>query len=162
MAKQTKITVNLQGLEDFKTKIGKSYKARVGILGSKAAESHGDGIDNATLGVIQMFGSITNHIPPRDFLVMPIERNKREILKTMNSQSVRNAFEAGDYKKVFSLLGASAVDYVQQAFESGGFGQWPPHAPSTVAKYGAHALLILSGQLRRAITNDVVKKGEKN
>lgn len=46
----------------------------------------------------------------------------------------------------------------------GGFGEnidnavgpdgnpWPPHAPSTVARYGPHPLLVLSGAMERSLT----------
>ncbi len=153
----TKVTLNLDGLEGLKKDIAGRYKTRVGILGEKAARQGDASINNAELGVIQMFGSITNKIPPRDFLRMPIERNRKNILKEMGTRVVRDALEAKNYKQVFAYLGVIAEKYVQQAFETGGFGTWPPHAPGTKP----HALLIKTGQLRRAITSDVVAKGKQ-
>lgn len=50
------------------------------------------------------------------------------------------------------------ADRIRQAidlnFSRGGNaeGAWPPHAPSTVKRYGPHPLLILSGDLRAAAT----------
>lgn len=162
MAITTKIEFNLKGLEELKKGVGNAYSARVGILGDHAARTEpGQDLNNAELGVIQMFGSITKNIPPRDFLFSPIQMHQREIIKDMGAASVKNAVVAGDFKKVYGLLGAAALKWVLHAFETGGDGQWPPHAPSTVKKYGEHALLILSGQLRRACTSDVVAKGKK-
>lgn len=161
MTNQTKITFNLKGLEDLQKKVGKEYRARVGILGDHAARTEqGSPINNAELGVVQMFGSLTKNIPPRDFLFMPVQTHSREIVQEMSKASVKQAIAAGDFKKVYGLLGAAALGWVLQAFETGGFGQWPAHAPSTVRRYGEHALLILSGQLRRAQTSDVVKKSD--
>lgn len=158
--KQTKISFNLDGLEDMKKEIGDTWRARVGILGSHAARTDPDsGLNNAELGVIQMFGSITNNIPPRDFLLMPIKQNSQEITRAMATPSARAAFERKDYKRLFQLLGAKAEEIVQLAFESGGFGKWPPLKPATIARKGSSAILIDTGQLRRAISSDVEKKG---
>lgn len=169
-----KLTVNLKGLEDFKTLLEDSYRARVGILGSATAQrkilkEHGhigktrtvEGeLDNATLGMIQMFGSVTKNIPPRDFLLMPIETHGKDIVKRLDTAAVREAIDAGDVKKVFALLGAAGEDYVQQAFETSGFGQWPPNKAATIARKGSDRPLIDTAQLRRAITSDVVKASE--
>jgi hypothetical protein len=160
MAKETVINFNLKGLDKLQTQISDTYRARVGILGSDAARSDDSGIDNATLGVIQMFGSITKKIPPRDFLMMPVQTHSREIVRAMGSASVKAAIVAGDFKKVYSLLGAKALEYVLMAFETGGFGQWAPNAPSTIKQKGSDRPLIDTSQLRRAQTNDVVNKSD--
>ncbi len=132
----------------------------MGIIGDKAAQNHGAGLTNADIGVVQMFGSITHNIPPRDFLLMPIQRNQKNIIRGMENSSVKEAIERKDYKAVFKLLGALAEGYVQKAFESSGYGQWAPNSPTTVARKGSSKPLIDTGQLRRSITSDVVKKGK--
>lgn len=154
--KQTKISFNLDGLEDIKKQVGNTYRTRVGIIGSKAGQQHEGGISNATLGLIQMFGSITNGIPPRDFLLMPLMTKHREIIQSFGSGSIRDAFARGDYKKMFVLLGIKAEEIVQQAFETKGFGQWAPNAPSTIRSKGSSMPLINHAELRRSITSDVV------
>lgn len=159
--KQTKITFNLQGLEDLKKEVGDTYRARVGILGGNAARKDDKSdLDNATLGTIQMFGSVTNKIPPRDFLLMPIQSHAREIVGEMRKESVKKAIASGQVKKVYELLGAAATEWVLKAFESAGFGQWPPNSDITIARKKSSQPLIDTGQLRRAITSDVVKRGE--
>lgn len=161
MTTQTKITFDLSGLDGFKKSIASTYKTRVGVLGEKASRSDGGGINNAELGMIQMFGSVTNNIPPRDFLKLPIELNRREIISEMQkSGSVRAAIDKGNYKQVFVLLGLIAEGYVAKAFETGGFGQWPPLKASTIAQKGSSAPLIDTGQLKRSISSDVVKAGK--
>lgn len=159
MTKQSKVRHNLDGLENIRKAVGKTYRARVGILGSSAARNTGDGLTNAEIGVLQIFGSITRNIPPRDFLIMPIQVNKREIVQALGSNSGRAAFAAGDYKKLFQILGIAAEGFVHKAFDTGGFGHWAPNAPSTIAAKGSDKPLIDTRQLERSITSDVVKSG---
>jgi phage gpG-like protein len=160
MTVQSKVTLNLKGLENFTQQMAETYRARVGILGGH--EQRGEGIiDNVTLGITQMFGSITKNIPARDFLTLPIELNKREILNQVSSsRMVKSAIEANDAKKVYQILGAIALSFVLEGFATRGFGQWAPNKPSTIARKGSDSPLIHTGQLRRAQTSDVVKKGQ--
>jgi len=162
MAQQTEISFNLDGLEDIARKLGDSLVARVGILGSDVARKGNDdsGMDNGEIGVIHEFGSETNNIPARSFLRMPVETHAKEIVKSMDSPAVRKAVEAGDAVTVFKILGMAAEGYVKQAFSTGGYGKWPANTPETVARKGSSKPLIDTGELRRSITSDVVKKGD--
>lgn len=161
MAITTKIEFNLKGLDKLRKEAGNAYKARVGILGDHAARTEPGGeLNNAELGVIQMFGSITKNIPPRDFLFSPIQTHQRDIVRDMGASTVRKAVEAGDFKRVYGLLGAAALKWVLNAFETSGDGQWPPNKPSTVDRKGSAKPLIDTGQLRRACTSDVIAKGK--
>lgn len=156
--KETKINFNLDGLEELKRNLGAQYITRVGILGAHAART-GEGkfdLNNATLGLIQIYGSIANNIPSRDFLIMPIETKRREILKILSSNTARAAFANKDYKRLYGILGAAAVGFVDEAFASGGFGTWAPNKPTTVAHKGSSAPLIDTGELRKSVTFDVV------
>lgn len=158
--KRTTISFNMKGLDKFTEGVDK-YRARVGVLGQHAVrDDTGEGINNALLLLIHMFGSITRNIPPRDPLIIPIETHKKEIINGLKKGTVRTAIIAGDFKKMYALLGALAENYVQEAFETGGFGQWPALMPATIARKKSDQPLIDSGQLRRAITSDVVNKSE--
>ena len=156
--KQTEIRFNLDGLEDIKEKIGKTYRTRVGIIGDKASKPHEGGITNATLGLIQMFGSLTRKIPARDFLLMPLMTKHREIMVSFGTTSMRAAFAAGDYRRMFAMLGVKAEEIIQQAFETKGFGRWAPNAPATIDRKGSSMPLINFGELRRAVSSDVVNQ----
>lgn len=158
--KNGEVRFNLDGLEKFKKSLKDTYVARVGILGSDVARTGIGAISNSEIGLIQMFGTLDGKIPPRDFLVTPIQKYKREILQGMANSKAKEALESGDFKRVFQLLGAKAEEYVQKAFETAGFGQWAPNAPSTIAAKGSSAPLINTGQLRRAVSSDVAKKSE--
>lgn len=158
--KRTKITFNLKGLEDLQKQLGNTYVARVGILGSNAVRKQNDTpLNNAEIGLIQMFGSYSNNIPPRDFLLMPMERKHRELVQAMRSPAVKSAMEKGDYKKVFQILGEEAEKIIHEAFDTSGFGTWPANAPATIAAKGSSKPLIDTRQLERAISSEVVKKG---
>jgi hypothetical protein len=160
MSNQTKITFNLTGLDKLTKGISNEYRARVGILGDNAQRTEGGPLNNAELGVIQMFGSLTKNIPPRDFLFMPVQTHDREIVRAMSGSAVKAAMVAGDFKKVYALLGAKALEFVLMGFETAGFGQWAPNKPATIAAKGSDQPLIDTGQLRRAQTSDVVKKSD--
>lgn len=154
------VSLNLGGLEELQKQMS-AYRARVGVLGDKVGRTDGESdLTNSEIGIIQIFGSITDHIPPRDFLLMPLLMNTRGILAAMSSNMVKRAMEAADYKKVFKILGAVGETFVQKAFETSGFGQWAPNSPRTIAAKGSSKPLIDTAQLRRGISSDVVKQGQ--
>lgn len=157
--KQTVIDYNIDGLEKLMKQIGGDWVARVGILEGKAGAKHaGTNTTNGEIGVVHEMGSITNNIPSRSFLRLPVETKQKEIIKSMGGKTVQSAIENNQIKTVYSLLGVIAESFVKQAFASGGYGQWPALKPATIARKGSSAPLIDTGQLRRSITSDVVKK----
>lgn len=159
MMNRNKVSLSLKGLEEFKEGLDQ-YRARVGVLGSDTNRKDASGITNSELGVVHMYGSVTRNIPPRDFLVMPIEINRKEMSKRLTSKKLKSLMEAKDFKKVYEIIGITAEQYVQQGFETGGFGQWPQNKPSTVHAKGSSKPLIDTSQLRRSISSDVVKASE--
>lgn len=158
--KQTKITADLEAFEEMVKGLGGEYVTRVGILGSKNSRQDGGTITNAEIGAIHELGSIENNIPPRSFLRMPLEIRKEELIAVFEKTSVKKAIGEGDYEKVHTLIGIQAEAIIQEAFSTGGFGQWPALAPETVKAKGSSAILIDTSELRRAQTSDVVKKGD--
>ncbi len=161
MSKQTKISYDLSALENIVRQLGGQHVARIGILGSDAGAKHeGTDLTNAEIGVIQEFGSQSRNIPPRSFLRMPIEVRGATIMQQLGKRRTRDKIESGDIVGVYRDLGLAGEAVVQGAFASAGFGRWPANAPSTVVAKGSSAPLIDTGQLRRAITSDVVRKGD--
>lgn len=161
MTKQTKITVNLGKLEEIKKQVGDTYRARVGVLGGKASRQNGSsGINNAELMLIHMFGSETRNIPARDPLHAPIIKHRRELIRKVGTGAMRAAFEAGNYRRMFELLGIAAESIVQNAFETAGDGLWPALSPATIKAKGSSRPLIDTAQLRRSVTSDVIKSGD--
>lgn len=173
------VTLNLDEMRALKAELDKANGARVrvGILGDKAGRwgpGSGD-LNNPSLGATHEFGSIQKNIPARSFLRVPlmtrlpaeVDRIGRVVWRTMIlERSVLTTLRA---------LGVLAENIVQRAFETGGFGQWAPLSPryarwkETLIRTKARklfsvgpirmTLLVLSGQLRRAITSRVTMYG---
>lgn len=160
MTKRTKITHNMKGLEDFLRQMGGDKVTRVGVLGGDNSREGGDGMGNADIGAVHEFGSESAGIPPRSFLRMPLELKAEDIIKVLGSGMAKKAFEEGDFDRAYNVLGAAAEITVQDAFATGGFGQWPAIKESTAKRKGSSAILIDTRQLSRSISWDVVKKSE--
>ena len=179
MAQQRKtaeIRVDLSGLEELKRKLGRKYITRVGILGGagmhkepitkmfngKATRVAGpteQPLSNAEIGLILELGSETNNIPPASWLRMPAEYKKREIIKFLGTPKIRALIEGGNILGVFKALGVFVEGIIDDAFSSQGWGKWPKNAASTIKRKGSSARNIDTGQVRRAVTSDVVERG---
>lgn len=121
------------------------YVVKVGILGDKDVRSNGS---NASIGAVHEFGSISQKIPARSFLRMPLIFKSQEII-SMTSKASEKAIAKGNMKQMFKNLGIACENVVQQAFTSAGFGQWRP------LKHRSGSPLVDTGQLRRAIISKV-------
>lgn len=159
MTEQTVVSYNIAGLEQLQKELGKQYYTRVGILGAKAARSDEskEGLNNAMLGLIMIFGSLSKKIPPRDFLITPIVQNNKRLLEALASGKMMKKIESGDFKGCFKLLGVIAETFIHEAFQTSGDGQWPPNKPSTIKRKGSDKPLIDTRQLERSIASDVVE-----
>jgi phage gpG-like protein len=74
-------------------------------------------------------------------------------------QATISQLEAFDFAPVFT----SMLETLHQGFESNfdqtraPYGQWPPHSPMTIAIHGPHPLLILTGVMKRSVTQSGVE-----
>lgn len=130
--------------------LGIKQHVRVGIFGSPRS---GAGINNASVGLKHELGSLSENIPPRSFIRMPLTEKGNAIFKRLNPQEVERGLVNG--KLFLEKIGVIAEEYIQQAFDTGGFGKWAPVKESTSAKKGSSSILIDTGQLRRSITSEV-------
>jgi len=55
-----------------------------------------------------------------------------------------------------ALLGMLGEDVVEEAFNTGGFGQWPALAPETIRRKRSARILIETTQLRKSVSSRVV------
>lgn len=105
------------------------------------------------------------HIPARSWLQMPIQKKnalKNKIIKKFGEapESVENYIaDTGDLMSLAIMVGVSAVEQIQEAFESEGFGQWAPNSALTVAQKGSAMPLIDTGKLRGGVTYEVNENG---
>lgn len=110
-------------------------------------------------------------IPTRSFLRMPLlsGEGKKEIQKAINSQLssdrevnkiVANYDNGGLLESVAEYVGIKALQRVQQAFETSGFGNWAPITEFTKARRlgeGGNNPLDDTGDLKESITFKVKK-----
>lgn len=143
----------------MRNSLAQKYVARVGILqDSTHSDGKGKGILMSVLALIHIFGSISRNIPSRDFLFMPLEKKKQDLIQVLAQPKVFDLIVEGDIKKVLQIVGVKGEQIVQEAFATRGFGLWPVLKAATIRRKGSDAPLINSGALRRSVTSDVVKK----
>ena len=147
-----------------------------------------DNLDLAGLGAVQEFGcqipvtdkmrayfrhnfkinikKSTTHIniPARSFLQMPLER-KGELMKRLKEHGFKqiddlmdHITETGDYESLGIIIGGVAVEQIQEAFDTEGWGEWEPDSPLTIENKGSAKPLIDKGSLRSRVTYEVEKK----
>ena len=160
---QNEIKLNLKGMDHLNAllkSVGAKY-IKVGILGTTNQRPTGE-MSNAEIGFIQEFGRYEKpRIEARSFLRMPLREHLMEKLeksKTFKKENVEKAIATGNGDKLTKQLGALGEQVVFEAFETSGWGKWKPNAPFTVAMKGSDKPLIDTGELRKSITSQVVKK----
>lgn len=143
-------------IDNIKAALTKKLVVKVGILAGD--KERNDGESNAEIGLKMEFGSISEHIPARSFLRMPIESHAKELRDYVaKNQGIKAALLKGDAVKALNILGLKAEDIIRKAFESSGFGRWAANSPVTIALKGSSKPLIDTSQLRRVITHKVGK-----
>lgn len=106
-------------------------------------------------------------IPARSWLQMPLERSQdlrakikektdltkqdRELLEL----TIQEYGEGGLLKELAYAVGTSALEQIQEAFKTEGFGEWAENRPATIKAKGSDSPLIDTGRLRKAITYKV-------
>lgn len=156
-----KVTFDIKVLEKLQRTLGTHYVAQVGVLGSKAAQNRG-GINNASLGAVHEFGSLSRNIPARSFIMMPLREKLSTVMKKKND-FLKDALFKGDVKLFFKRIGIMAETVIQDAFSTGGFGKWAPLKPATIRariKKGDNVISILVelGDLKRSVTSRAKNK----
>ena len=166
------VKLDLDKLNAIQKALGSGFITQVGVLGQKTNRTlaiegtrkpgkQASEQSNADIGMRHEFGVKSEGLPRRSFLLMPLQQNAVELMKTR--KILWDTFLAGkqtvaSLKLAYTQLGIFAENIVQKAFETGGFGKWLPDAPSTIRRKGSSAILIDTGQLRRSITSRVVKR----
>lgn len=179
MVQQTRVGINLDGLDEMIRGFGGNFYTRVGVIGGDAGKPHPQAktvhqksgktkrvadkaapatMTNAEIGVIHEFGSVSGKIPARSWARFPLEFKAKEFLRFLGSSTIKGYVEKGQIKKVFQAMGVEAEGIIQDAFSSGGFGHWQKNAQSTIDAKGSSAPLIDIGEFRKSISSDVVEK----
>lgn len=106
-------------------------------------------------------------IPARSWLQKPIERSadlrkkikqKAELTKeeiSLAEEFISEYGESGILKELAYAVATSALEIIDEAFESSGFGEWQPNSTLTIREKGSAKPLIDEGRLRSAVTYDL-------
>lgn len=166
---------------DLKKRLGQIARkaAKVGVLTSTNARDNTNlgfgstGLDagNADVGKANEFGSYTgwravsldtqesisgDSIPERSFLRDPLTNHLADNLAEVG-EVVAASFTSGAHPNLAaSALGTAGVEVVQEAFDTGGYGQWMANSPQVAAWKGRDEPLVATGQLRAAIASETV------
>lgn len=153
-----KVKVDTKLFDNVKKALTEKLETRVGVLAGSNARDGAKG--NALIGATQEFGSLTNNIPARSWLRMPIQRESKNIAKAVATQKtqIENNLANGNSELIYAILGVSAEAAIQKAFDTGGFGQWAPKKEGWATRNGFTSPLIVTGQLRGAVLSEVKKK----
>lgn len=151
---QSEITGDFSQLERLIKNLKEEHSVDIGVF--KDAKTP-DGQSVAEYGAYNEFGSLTvpNRPPKRSFIRMPLEAKQSEIATYVEGKA-RAHIESGNIKAIFEDIGIAGQAKIQEAFDTAGWGAWPPNADATIAhKRGGDAPLIDTGLLRKAVTYEV-------
>ena len=168
--------------KQYSVKVG--LLAKSGENGRSGTDELSENLDLAGLGLVQEMGATINvtdkmraffrhnfkinlkktttqiQIPARSWLQMPLEKSselRKKIIAKFGSKEdvIEYIAQTGDLMSLAIMLGAAAVEQIQEAFSTGGFGEWAANSPVTVAQKGSAMPLIDNGDLRGAVTYEV-------
>lgn len=133
---------------------GKLPVARVGVLAGKTQRQDGD-LNNATIGAKHEFGDPSEDLPVRSFLRVPISEKMQKYLEksgAFTEDALKKVIQDGSIYNYIQKFGIVGEAIVQDAFDSGGFGQWKP----SIMKFKkTKQTLVETQQLRKSITSEV-------
>lgn len=150
-------TLKTPGLDKLIKALGGPVpKAKIGVLGGNSVRTSEDGKagpTNAEIGAAHEYG--TEVLPQRSFLRIPISDNLAKNMKSaglLDKETLKQVIKEGSVAPWLKLVAAEAVGIVLEAFDSGGFGKWPP---SDMTKKKNYQTLVETQQLRNSIIYEV-------
>ena len=152
------VKLDLSKLIDIKSALLKYKKVQIGVFSDKNGRE--DSLSNATIGAKHEFGVAAENLPKRSFLWDPLNEKMPEAIKK-NEKAIFEAIESGDIDGLLKKLGIKSEAIIQEAFDTGGFGEWPKLAYETVEKKGFDTILVETTQLRKAVGSRLKKGGEE-
>lgn len=158
MKSQQKIDTKqvMANLDKIRANVSKKTYIKIGVLGDAMPRTDDNTVSNPEIAAIQELGSVTNNIPPRSFLRMPVEQNVGAIAQFVSSPTILESVMQGKVVQALTKVGIYAETFVQKAFETRGFGQWKPNSPVTIDRKGSSSPLIDTGALRRSVSSEVI------
>lgn len=154
----TTVELNTKNLDKLaKALTRKAMKIRIGIFSQNAARTNNGSskqtATNATIGAYHEFG--TSKLPVRSFLRMPITEKMGETLESsgaLDENVLKEVVAQGTIEPWLKKIAIMAEGIVAEAFDTGGFGKWPP---SNMDHKTNAQTLVETQQLRNAVTTDI-------
>lgn len=144
---KNKVIFNDKGLNDLIKEFNKKSYIKIGILGNKNNRDKGS---NASIGLVHEEGSPSDEIPARSFLKMPLLKKLESSLGDLKVKEMKIIL-------LLKKIGIKGEEIIQEAFDTGGFGEWQKLSQKTIDKKGFDKKLIETTQLRKSITSEVVE-----
>ena len=127
-----KVKADLTELNRIMKMLKENYTLRVGIIGSTAtAEHNDDGLTNAELGTFHEFGGTSKNgkeqPPRRSFLEDPLKLKlnfNSEDMKPLRKVLWKQFFVKKAPQQFYDELGAKALEIIEGAFNTNGYGMW--------------------------------------
>lgn len=166
-----------KNLDEIIKALRKKIILRVGIMGSDAQKEHKDSdLTNAQLGAIhEQPDNDGKKMPKRSFLLEPLQEKLNlttDENKYLRKELFKRYFDDKTPEKFYKALGTKALQVVDQAFMTNGFGRWTPLSKDYLKrkinsvkskkareKYaGSNKILVRSGDLSRTISMKIIKQ----
>lgn len=129
-------------------------KIAVGITENAASSKvYPTGINVVEVGAIHEYGE--GNMPQRSFLRTPFIIKADSIRETMRTQSRKVLNGEIDAETFGNRAGLFLQNICQNAFPTGGYGQWAPNTEETIAIKGSSVPLTDSGLLKGSITYEL-------
>ena len=178
------VKINKGKIEELIKAMNGKKAVKVGLIAGKGGDDIiSEDMDLAGIGAVQEFGATINvtpkmraylhynrlhlkndtttiNIPARSFLRLPLEQKKKllkNITKNIDFEELIAYLEkTGDLESLAIIIGSGAVETINEAFETEGFGQWQPDNPYTTERKGSGKPLQDTGKLKQSISYEVI------
>lgn len=151
------VRTNFTGLRTLQRQLKElnTMEAHVGLFADNAGRVAKENriAHNPSLGYVHEFTPVKGGV--RSWLRMPLLTRLGPVIKSKGAGWFNTLHKQGA-KRTLGLLGAVGEDVIQEAFATGGWGQWPTLSRETIRRKGSSAILIESAQMRKAVASRVV------
>lgn len=163
------VRLNVRGIAALRTVVAgfRNARVKVGLLGNHAdrfdASWNKMAKNNPTIGMEHEFGVARNpwgrRTPARSFLRMPLMTRLPKKIEMIGAATWRAIILKRSLADALANLGAAAKATIQEAFNTGGWGQWQPISVQQMKRKGGRTVILIdSAQMRKAVTSKVVMK----
>jgi hypothetical protein len=121
---------DLKNLQKFINNFAERYEARVGVFGDKSKRLNDD-LSNADILLIHEQGVVSKNIPKRSVfngLNLQSDQLNSDIKKILKAALIKNE----SLSKVYFKIALVMLIICKEAFDTEGYGTWPPNTPKTI------------------------------